>query len=286
MKKGKRVKLVEVAVIVAVLAAIPGLLWCSILGARESARRAACLNNLKQLITGMKTYTPDYDEYYPTSAKPGKEINVETHYRDLGMLYPTYITSLDVFTCPSSGDRMPRRNDPTGVCDNKPLLDSEAEQVSYAYSYDGRGGKSVAWTEAATSTTRPLADRPATKELTEQSNHDVDGRNVAFHDGHVRWISGKERLLTDPDNPDPKVAKGSWWSERPDVPRERPKEDPQARHFLRMASLYPDNSFYSYAAAQMAKRQGDERAIQELQARRRSAAGDAANPTERPTSTA
>ncbi|MDP2897256.1 MAG: DUF1559 domain-containing protein [bacterium] len=267
MKKGKRVKLIEVVVVVAVLAALPGLLWCSMLRARESARRAACLNNLKQIITGIKTYTPDYDEYYPTSAEPGKEINVETHYRDLGILYPTYMTSLSVFTCPSSGDRILLRGDETGKHDNNPFLDREAEQVSYAYSYDGGGEKNVVWREAATSTTRVLADRPAAKELTEQSNHGVDGRNVAFADGHVRWISGNQRLLTDPDFPDPKTNTQSWWSERPDVPRERPKEDPQVRHFRRMASLYPDNSFYSYAAAQMAKRQGDERAMRELQAR-------------------
>lgn len=50
---------------------------------REYASRAACLNNLRQIAVGIKTYTPDYDDYYPTSAKPAKEINVETHYKDL-----------------------------------------------------------------------------------------------------------------------------------------------------------------------------------------------------------
>ncbi len=267
MKRGKKGTLVEVLVIAGVVAALPGLLWCSMLRARESARRAACLNNLKQVTTGIKTYSSDYNEYYPTSAAPGKEINVETHYRDLGILYPTYVTSLVVFMCLSSGDRLPIRRVDDSL-NNKPFPDLEARQVSYAYSYDGSGAKNRVWTEAAPSTTRILADRPAGKELTEDSNHGLDGRNVAFQDGHVKWISGKEKLLTDPDNPDPKINAQIWWSERPDVPREKKKEDPQVSYFLRMSSLYPENSFYSYAAAQMAKKLGDEVAVAELRGRR------------------
>ena len=184
---------------------------------REFSRRVACLGNLKQVITAIKTYSPDYGECLPTSATRGKEINVETHYRDLGILFPTYITSLDCFTCPLTRDRMPRRT--TDAYDNKPFRDAEAAQCSYAYSYNGTNGQNLVWTEAASSTTRILTDRHAGKELTKGSNHKTGGRNVAYQDGHVKWISGSERLITDPENPDPRVNRQSWWSERPDRPR-------------------------------------------------------------------
>jgi prepilin-type processing-associated H-X9-DG protein len=171
---------------------------------------AACLNNLKMVITAIKTYSPDSD--YPTSSEPNQPIRVRTHYRDLGILYPTYVTSLDVFTCPSSGDRIPKRQ--TSAYDNQPVRPGEARQVSYAYSYNGSSGKNVAWMEAAPSTTRILADRHASRNLTRHSNHKTEGRGVAFADGHVEWISGKKKLLTDPDNPDPNISSKSWWSER------------------------------------------------------------------------
>ncbi|NQT82980.1 type II secretion system protein [bacterium] len=222
MKKAKGFTLIDVLVI----AGVVGILIAFILAGcarRRVAGTLACLTNLKQIMLGIKTYTPDYDEWYPTSAEPGKEIDVQTHYKDLGILYPCYLSSLDVFTCPSSGDKMPKRE--TDEYDHKPFRAAEAKQVSYAYGYNGyaygyngEGGKNLPWTESAPTETRVLADRPAGKELTKRSNHKMDGRNFAFADGHVMWISGKQKLLTNPDHPDSKITTQSWWSERPDRP--------------------------------------------------------------------
>jgi len=205
--------------------------WADRAGRRRASRQVACLSNLKHIMTAIKTYSPDYGECNPTSAPRGKEINVETHYRDLGILYPTYMSSLEMFTCPSTRDRMPRprknrqyrlhlnqRGDEVFHA-HKPFLDEEADQVSYAYSYNGAAGRNLVWTEAAPSTTIILADRHANRELTSRSNHKREGRNVAFQDGHAEWISGSERLLTDPENPDPNIRTQCWWSERRDRTR-------------------------------------------------------------------
>jgi prepilin-type processing-associated H-X9-DG protein len=185
--------------------------YCYQPGEREFARRRACLNNLKQTMTAILTYAPDYGGSYPTHTPPDKDGT--TSYRDLGILYPTYLTSLEVVSCPSSGDQMPKRTN--HGYDNKPFPPEEAKHLSYAYGLN-KNAKNKAWTQSAPRTTRVLADRPAVRPLTKRSNHKTDGRNVAFADGHVKWVSGGASLDSDPDNPDPNAhgTGPAWWSER------------------------------------------------------------------------
>lgn len=212
MKSKRGFTLIELLVVIAIIAILAGMLLPALQRARESARRAACLSNLKQIMLGIKTYTPDYNEWYPTSTDPANSVSPASHYRDLGILYPNYVSSLDVFTCPSSGNKMPRRDDESR--DAEPFTSTEGNQVSYAYGYNGESGSNKAWTEAAASETRVLADWKSAADLTSDSNHKLDGRNAAFADGHVKWVSGKTKLLTNPDHPDTKIRTASWWSER------------------------------------------------------------------------
>lgn len=210
-KEQKGATLLEVLVVIFVLLILAGLFLRPPRTGHDMWLRT-CLSNLKQIMTAIKTYAPDYGGYYPTTAGVNQPIDVTNHYKDLGILFPRYVTSLDVFVCPQSGDKMPKRQ--TETHNNMPFLPKEARQVSYAYSYDGSSGKNLPWTEAAPSTTRILADRHASKSLNRYSNHKTDGRIVAFADGHVRWVFGARKLLTDPDNPDPKINDKCWWSER------------------------------------------------------------------------
>lgn len=200
--------LVIAASLIFLLAMVPPTFYQS----RELVHRAKCSSNLKQVIVAIREYAMDYDGSYPTSAGPGDSIAVSGHYKDLGILYPGYVTSLDLFACPSSGDKMPKRD--SDKYDNKRFLPVEAWQASYAYSYDGSGGKNRPWMETAPPTTRVLADRHASKDLTSVSNHGLEGRNATLADGSVKWLSGMGRLLTDPENPDPKIKTQCWWSER------------------------------------------------------------------------
>jgi len=213
MRKAERgaSHVVEILVTVFILMIVAGLVVPA-LHRTHSRRRAPCLSNLKQIMLGIKTYTPDYGDSYPTHLGP--EESGRTSYRDLGILYPNYVSSLEVFTCPQSGDRMPK-NRAGGPHDGKPFLPREAKHVGYAYGLN-KNAKNKAWTEDAPSDTRVLGDRPATRSLTRRSNHKMDGRNVAYADGHVRWISGTAPLDSHPESLDPsKHGTGrEWWSER------------------------------------------------------------------------
>ncbi len=70
--------LIELLVVIAIIAILAAILFPVFARARESARRANCLSNLKQLCIGFQMYAQDYDETYPSGlvlAVPGPAAN-------------------------------------------------------------------------------------------------------------------------------------------------------------------------------------------------------------------
>jgi prepilin-type N-terminal cleavage/methylation domain-containing protein/prepilin-type processing-associated H-X9-DG protein len=201
--------LIELLVVIAIISILAGMLLPSLQRAREMAKRTKCGNNLRQVALAISMYASSFGGSYPTSSSG----NGETVYADLGILYPHFLSDLDVFACPSSGDRMPRRTSSND--DGMPFrAHGERENVSYAYGLN-KHARNKAWTEStAGSTVRILCDRTY-KELTHESNHKTDGRMVAYADGHVDYVAGRAPLDHDPTNTDPK-SRGweGWWDER------------------------------------------------------------------------
>ncbi len=62
-----------------------GLPWSA--RARERARRISCASNLYNLVCCMHAYAMDYDGFFPD---------------ELSRLYPTYVSALGIFSCPSN----------------------------------------------------------------------------------------------------------------------------------------------------------------------------------------
>lgn len=57
--------LIELLVVIAIIAILAAILFPVFARARENARRASCISNLKQIGLGFMMYTQDYDEKYP-----------------------------------------------------------------------------------------------------------------------------------------------------------------------------------------------------------------------------
>ncbi len=64
MKKG--FTLIELLVVIAIIAILAAILFPVFAKAREKARQTACLNNQRQIGTGIQLYVQDHDEILPT----------------------------------------------------------------------------------------------------------------------------------------------------------------------------------------------------------------------------
>lgn len=88
--------LIELLVVIAIIAILAAILFPVFAQAREKARQAACLSNLKQNIQAVMMYLSDYDTTYPKGISgTGQRV---THLFDL--LHP-YRKNADVLKCPS-----------------------------------------------------------------------------------------------------------------------------------------------------------------------------------------
>jgi len=87
--------LIELLVVIAIIAILASILFPVFARARENARRASCMSNLKQIGLGFMQYTQDYDE-----TMPKEYTNIAPHYW-MQTIQP-YVKSDQIFNCPSA----------------------------------------------------------------------------------------------------------------------------------------------------------------------------------------
>jgi prepilin-type N-terminal cleavage/methylation domain-containing protein/prepilin-type processing-associated H-X9-DG protein len=106
--------LIELLVVIAIIAILAAILFPVFAQARDRARAAACLSNLKQMGTAWMMYAQDYDERFPQS-NPQVSTDATTNAHDCrtmsgrgnyggwvgNLLYP-YTKNSGIFSCPSN----------------------------------------------------------------------------------------------------------------------------------------------------------------------------------------
>jgi prepilin-type N-terminal cleavage/methylation domain-containing protein len=89
--------LIELLVVIAIIAILAAILFPVFAQAREKARQAACLSNMKQIGIGLIMYASDYDSQYPPS-----QLGFGSQLVSWPQMMQPYIKNQDVFACPST----------------------------------------------------------------------------------------------------------------------------------------------------------------------------------------
>jgi prepilin-type N-terminal cleavage/methylation domain-containing protein/prepilin-type processing-associated H-X9-DG protein len=97
--------LIELLVVVAILGILAAILFPAFARARENARRASCVSNLRQIGLGLLQYVQDYDEqntkqWYGINSGPSDPVGSGTRYKWMDAIFP-YVKSEEIFICPS-----------------------------------------------------------------------------------------------------------------------------------------------------------------------------------------
>jgi prepilin-type N-terminal cleavage/methylation domain-containing protein/prepilin-type processing-associated H-X9-DG protein len=135
MRRTQGFTLIELLVVIAIIAILAAILFPVFARAREKARQASCVSNLKQLSLAIVMYMSDYDSRYPVGYTWCNNNNVYNNKQWWQQTQP-YVKNWQLFACPSSTRQCRNGSIPHHGVDN--MIDNGMApadfQLSYGYS--------------------------------------------------------------------------------------------------------------------------------------------------------
>jgi prepilin-type processing-associated H-X9-DG protein len=172
-------------IVIAIISILTGILLPVIAKARGRGTRVNCAANLKQIGYALDNFANDFEGVYPNEYWHWSYNGNDNSGRTLGMLVPGYVEDTKLFQCPGGSDPSPT------------MADAGADQLfkiftsvtSYSY-HRVLLKKSLAKVIVATD-----EDAIGTDYLNVPSspNHNYEGANLLWIDGHVTWHACRSR---------------------------------------------------------------------------------------------
>jgi len=200
--------LIELLVVIAIIAILAAILFPVFARAREKARMASCASNLKQIALGALMYAQDNDEVYVAWRQGSEACAAGRGAWPQHVIYP-YVKNHQLFACPSKvfvGG--------TSCAGWATWANDMALGSSYGTNCAGLGGN---WGTAMSLIRRPaelfwFGDggnpwRPWKRQFAggvgcgagytdDSSEPHNEGRNIAYVDGHVKWMKSSKAYAT------------------------------------------------------------------------------------------
>jgi len=202
-KRAKGFTLIELLVVIAIISILAAILFPVFARARENARRASCMSNLKQIGLGMMMYVQDYDGKY-FLRRFDYPAGTYTYFgpwgSNPGFLQP-YVKSTQLFSCPS-GDAT--SSYPSGYAINLKLgtgvssiitqsrVEVPSEMIVFydtTWALSGYVPTANSWTTGTWNVNfcKTAGASPCDAEDGQHYGRHLDGANTAYMDGHVKW---------------------------------------------------------------------------------------------------
>jgi prepilin-type N-terminal cleavage/methylation domain-containing protein/prepilin-type processing-associated H-X9-DG protein len=190
----KAFTLIELLVVIAVIAVLAALLFPVFVKARERAKSAHCMSNLRQIGAAVGAYLSDWDEVYPWAYTGDSVVKHKEDRPSFYQVMSAYVTDKLVWQCPSDVGEI-FLNDPLGWNYQTPPYYSDNWAMS-SYDYLGVGWSDYLGRIGGYPATR--VKRPSQAVLSPENRpwHDRDRAgqdlynspglaNVLYCDGHV-----------------------------------------------------------------------------------------------------
>lgn len=223
--KRRAFTLIELLVTISIISVLAAILFPVFARARENARRASCMSNMKQIGLGVMMYVQDYDEKYPlyrreTTQPPPFPVYKTDYWEWQHMIFP-YTKSEQLYWCPSGNDYRAYngnyganysliRNTSTSLANvdatasTYMIMDAGTSYILTTDAYRVNKGGARYLPGSGQFVTPESAVSSGWYESDFNNGRHFGGVNMIFADGHVKWLKSEVVLS------ESKKTDGAW----------------------------------------------------------------------------